>query len=110
VIGTLEEMSRLTDDEVLDLRVAAATLHRAGDSTDLDQEVAPKGLRLLHRVNRLPHATAAAIADHFGGLAKLQRVTIDDLMAVDGVDETTAQSVKETLERVTESTILDQYS
>jgi hypothetical protein len=31
-------------------------------------------------------------------------------MAVDGVDETTAQSVKETLERVTESTILDQYS
>jgi diadenylate cyclase len=110
VLGTLEEMSRLTDDEVLDLRVAAATLHRAGDSTDLDQEVAPKGLRLLHRVNRLPHSTAAAIADHFGGLAKLQRVTIDDLMAVDGVDETTAQSVKETLERVTESTILDQYS
>jgi diadenylate cyclase len=107
---TLEEMSQLTDDEVLDLRIAAATLHRAGDSTDLDQEVAPKGLRLLHRVHKLPHDTAAAIADHFGGLAKLQRVTIEDLMTVDGVDVGTAQSVKETLERVTESTILDQYS
>ena len=44
------------------------------------------------------------------GLAKLQRVTIDDLMAVDGVDAATALLVKETLERVTESTILDQYS
>jgi diadenylate cyclase len=29
---------------------------------------------------------------------------------VDGVDETLANSIKETLERVTESTILDQYS
>ncbi|MCU0260229.1 MAG: DNA integrity scanning diadenylate cyclase DisA [Ilumatobacteraceae bacterium] len=107
---TLAEMSRLSDDEVLDLRVAAATLHRAGDMRDLDQEVAPKGLRLLHRVSRLPTATAARIADHFGELAKLQRASIDDLMAVDGVDETMAITVKDTLERVTESTILDQYS
>ena len=50
VLETLEEMSRLTDDEVLDLRIAAATLHREGDSNDLEQELAPKGLRLLHRV------------------------------------------------------------
>ncbi|MEX2627688.1 MAG: DNA integrity scanning diadenylate cyclase DisA [Ilumatobacteraceae bacterium] len=108
--STLEEMSRLSDDEVLDLRVTATTLHRAGDATDLDQEVAPKGLRLLHRVSKLPDSTAWAIADHFGELAKLQRVTVDDLVAVAGVDESIARAVKETLERVTESTILDQYS
>jgi diadenylate cyclase len=103
-------MSRLDDDDVLDLRIAASTLHRAGDSRDLDQEVAPKGLRLLHRVHRLAAEKAAVIADHFGGLAKLQRATIADLMAVDDVDEATAVSIKDTLERVTESTILDQYS
>ena len=107
---TLAEMSRLDDDAVLDLRIAAGTLHRDGDSTDLDQEVAPKGLRLLHRVHRLPAELAARIADHFGGLAKLQRATVADLMAVDGVDEATAIAIKDTLERVTESTILDQYS
>lgn len=107
---TLEEMSRLTDDEVLDLRIAAGTLHRDLDCTDLEQEVAPKGLRLLHRVSRLPARTAGLIADHFGELAKLQRATIEDLTAVEGVDETIARSVKETLERVTETTILDQYS
>ena len=77
---------------------------------DLDQEVIPKGLRLLHRVHRLPADKAAAIADHFGGLAKLQRATVNDLMAVDDVDEMMAISIKDTLERVTESTILDQYS
>ena len=64
-----------------DLRIAAATLHRSGDNTDLEQEVAPKGLRLLHRVKALSPTTARAIADHFGELAKLQRVSIDDLMA-----------------------------
>jgi diadenylate cyclase len=110
VDATLEEMSGLPDDDVLDLRVAAATLHREGDATDLDQEVTPKGLRLLHRVNRLSPDLAWAIADHFGGLGKLQRATVDDLMGVDGVDETLANSIKDTLERVTESTILDQYS
>ena len=41
--------------------------------------------------HRLPHGPAAAITDHFGGLAKLQRVTVDDLMAVEGVDVATAQ-------------------
>ena len=96
---------------MLDLRIAAATLHRDGDNRDLDQEVAPKGLRLLHRVHRLPTDQAAAIADHFGGLAKLQRATVADLMDVDGVDDVDwRMSIKDTLERVTESTILDQYS
>jgi diadenylate cyclase len=110
VTDTQAEMSRLSDDDVLDLRVAASTLHRDGDNRDLEQEVAPKGLRLLHRVHRLPAEQAAAIADHFGGLAKLQRATVDDLMGVDQVDRELAVSIKDTLERVTESTILDQYS
>ena len=107
---TLEEMSRLSDDEVLNLRLTAATLYPGGDIQDLGQEASPKGLRLLHRVTRLPQDTAGAIVDHFGGLAKLQRATVDDLMLVDGVDESTALSIRETLTRVTESTILDQYS
>jgi diadenylate cyclase len=67
-------------------------------------------MRLLHRVSRLPTSTAIDVADHFGGLAKLQRATVDDLMVVDDVDEATARSIRETLSRVTETTILDQYS
>jgi diadenylate cyclase len=110
VADTLAEMSRLSDDDVLNLRLAANTLHLDGDAQDLSREAAPKGLRLLHRVNRLPQDTSATIADHFGGLAKLQRATVADLMAVEGVDEATARAIRETLNRVTESTILDQYS
>ena len=107
---TLEVMARLSDDEVSNLRLTADALSPDRDSTDLTQEVVPKGMRLLHRVSRLPSSTATAVANHFGGLAKLQRATVDDLMAVDGVDEATARSIRETLSRVTETTILDQYS
>jgi len=109
-VDTLAEMAKLSDDEVLDLRSAASTLHRDGDPNDLDQDVTPKGLRLLNRVHRLSDDSATKIADHFGGLSRLQRATAADLMAVDGVDDLTAASIKDTLQRVTESAILDQYS
>jgi diadenylate cyclase len=108
--ATLAEMAELSDDDVLDLRAAAATLHRDGDPDDLDQEVVPKGLRLLNRVHRLSDDSATKIVEHFGGLAQLQRATVRDLVEVDGVDDATAASIKETLQRVTESAILDQYS
>ncbi|HYN31841.1 MAG TPA: DNA integrity scanning diadenylate cyclase DisA [Ilumatobacteraceae bacterium] len=110
VAETLAGMTQLSDDDVLNLRLAADALSPGMDSTDLGQEATPKGLRLLHRVSRLPPETATNVANHFGGLAKLQRATVDDLMAVNGVDEATARAIRETLSRVTESTILDQYS
>jgi diadenylate cyclase len=110
VADALSGMSELSDDEVLNLRLAAHALSPTDEPVDLGREATPKGLRLLHRVSRLPAETATAVADHFGGLAKLQRATVTDLMSVDGVDEPTARAIRETLSRVTESTILDQYS
>lgn len=110
VAETLYGMSQLSDDEVSNLRLTADALSPGSDTADLAQEVAPKGMRLLHRVSRLPSATAIAVAEHFGGLAKLQRATIEDLVVVDDVDETTARAIRDTLSRVTETTILDQYS
>ncbi|NNE10977.1 MAG: DNA integrity scanning protein DisA, partial [Ilumatobacter sp.] len=108
VEDTLAEMARLRDDDVLDARMALSTMH-LGDA-GLDDETAPRGLRLLRRVSKLSPEVASSIVDRFGGLARLQRVTIDDLVAVDGVDADIAQSVKETLARVTEDAILGQYS
>jgi diadenylate cyclase len=105
---TLAELSRLRDDDLLDARMALGTLH-LGD-VELTDEIGPKGLRLLHRVHKLQPEMAERIANQFGGLARLQRASVDELLKVDGVDELLAESVKDTLDRVTESTILDQYS
>jgi diadenylate cyclase len=108
VDDTLAEMSQMRDDDVLNGRMAMSTLH-LGD-VDIGDEIAPKGLRLLRRVHQLPAELANKVANNFGDLSHLQRATIADLMEVDGVDEAIATTVKDTLERVTENTILDQYS
>ena len=91
VADTLAEMSRLSDDDVLEPEA------RRPHAPPRRRHPGPRRARRRRRVCacctasiELPQDMAAAIADHFGGLSKLQRATVDDLMAVDGVDETTA--------------------
>ena len=55
-------------------------------------------------------ALAGAIVERFGELSKLQRATAAEIAQVDGVDGTLATAVKETLDRITETSILDQYA
>ena len=106
----LEEVYTSLNDE-LDLVIAdySAIAHHAGGGLDGTAPASPKGLRMLARVPRLPQAHAQAIASHFGELAKLLRATADDIATVPGISRPTARAVKETLDRLTESTILDQY-
>ena len=76
--------------------------------------------RRLARGARLPAAVPAApfsrrssadrIVEHFGGIQKILRATLDDLEGVDGVDETQARAVKEGLARLAEASILDRYT
>jgi diadenylate cyclase len=107
VEDTLAEMERLNDDDVLNAKVALKTLH-LGDLT-LKDEIAPRGIRMLRRVESLSPDLAVKIANNFDGLSRLQRVSIDDLVAIDGVDVDTAKTIKATIDRITENTILDQY-
>jgi diadenylate cyclase len=117
-LGVDARLLRLQLDEVfgslageLELVMAdyPALVHGYAGVADADAPAAPKGLRLLARVPRLAPEQAAAIAQHFGELAKLLRATADDIAAVPGIDPKTAFAVKDTLDRLTESTILDQY-
>ena len=107
----LDELYGEVDDEI---ELVAAdypmiTGNYAGSGLDGDAPASPRGLRLLARVPRMTPALAAAVVQRFGELAKLQRATVADLMDVPGIDEGQAIAIKDTLERLTESTILDQY-
>ena len=76
----------------------------------LDDPASPRGLRLLARVGRVTPSLAMAVVERFGELARLQRATVDEIAAVVGVDHELAESIKDTLDRLTETSILDQYS
>jgi diadenylate cyclase len=103
-------MAALVDDEVLDIRRSAAALGSAGNPVDLEQSRAPRGLRLLARVPRLDVELARTVATSFGGLARLQRATVADLLEVPGVTSRQAVEIKETLARVVEASIMEQYN
>lgn len=108
VEDTIEELSRLKDDEVLDARTTVGTLHLG--AVELTDELQPRGVRVLSHVNSLTPDLAAKVAADIGGLARLHRVSVDELTAIDGIDETLARDIKDTMQRVTEATILEQYN
>jgi diadenylate cyclase len=81
----------------------------AGSGLDGDASASPRGLRMLARVPRVTPAVARAVVDRFGELSKLQRATVDEIAEVPGIDLEQADEIKATLDRLTESIILDQY-
>jgi diadenylate cyclase len=108
VTELLARLEGLSPTELVDPAAAAKALGLSGGE-HLDGAVAPRGYRLLAKVPRLPPAVVDRLVDHFGTLQKLLSAGIDDLLAVDGVGELRARSVREGLSRLAESTILERY-
>ncbi len=110
VAPMLHELTLLDSADLVDLshlsRVIGLTKN-VGDS--IDAAVNPRGLRLLHKIPRLPGAIVERLIDNFGNLQKLLVASIDDLMVVDGVGEQRARAVREGLLRLAESSILERY-
>jgi diadenylate cyclase len=95
------------DDEVELVRADYPGIDEHATGAELDESVAPRGVRLLTRVPRMTANTAVRIADHFGQFTKLQRATVQELSSV--IDPAMAVAVRDTLQRITENSILDRF-
>jgi diadenylate cyclase len=104
----LHALSELSTEDLLDLKSVASALRLPG--TDLDAAVSPQGFRLLAKVPRLPESVIDNIVGRFGTLQKVLRASISDLDEVKEVGEVRARSIKESLSRLAETSILDRYS
>jgi diadenylate cyclase len=106
----LDSLAALTTDELLDLRVVAATLRLPDGESDLDRPLQPRGYRLLAKVPRLPDGVIGHVVERFRSLQKIMRATVADLVDVDGVGDARARAIKDGLSRLAETSILDRYS
>ncbi|MGD9701916.1 MAG: DNA integrity scanning diadenylate cyclase DisA [Acidimicrobiia bacterium] len=102
-------LSRLTDEELLDVRTVAAILRLPGGGADLDQSAQPRGYRLLAELPRMNTDAVDALIARYGSLPKVLRATAADLATVLNLDTERAQALKDGLARLTETSILDQY-
>jgi diadenylate cyclase len=105
----LDDLDRLSPEDMLDLSALARVIGFASGVDAMEAPVSPRGYRLLAKVPRLPRLVVDRLVEHFASLQKLLAANVDDLQAVEGVGETRAKVVREGLSRLAESSILERY-
>ncbi|MGH2829145.1 MAG: DNA integrity scanning diadenylate cyclase DisA [Actinomycetota bacterium] len=107
--SALDELARLSPEELLDPLAFAKALHHPTAPEALEQGISPKGYRLLSKIPRLPEAVIERIVAKFGRLQRIMAASLEELLSVEGVGAARASSIKEGLTRLAESSILERY-
>ena len=100
-IDQAEDALRELDGESLVNLATIATVvgHTAVDTSDLDRIVAPRGVRALTMVPRLPWSIIEELSRKWTTLAALRLASTEDLQAVEGVGPYRAALIRESLKR-----------
>jgi diadenylate cyclase len=109
VSQVLAPLDALDGNELLDLVLIARAFGYPAAPELLDQQVSPRGYRLLARVPRLPNGVQYRLVEHFGSLQALLAATTDDLQSVDGIGDARARVVREGLSRLAETSMVERY-
>lgn len=107
IAKAVEALESLSDKDIVDLtNIALAT---GWDGGDLEITMQPRGYRLLSGIKSMPGAIVDRLVDQFDGLQGLMAANLDDLKAVDGVGEQRARTIRESLSRMAESSLLERF-
>jgi len=105
----LEEIGRLSRQDLLDFGRIAEVLGYDRKLNTLEYAVSPRGFRILGRIPKLPRLVVAQLVADFGGLDELLNAEDADLAAVEGVGELRAKDIREGLRRQQELNFVDRY-
>lgn len=94
--AALNALSEIPTEELS----SSASVRAALGLPEGDPDLAPRGLRLLSEVPRLPDSVQEAVAKHFNGFDKLLQATVEELDEVPGVGHTRAMQIRRFLDRV----------
>ncbi|MGQ0743005.1 MAG: DNA integrity scanning diadenylate cyclase DisA [Acidimicrobiales bacterium] len=102
-------LAELSLDDMLDLNTVTEVLRLPEESAGLETLVAPRGYRLLSKVPRVSETILERIIERFGSLPEVLGASVADLDEVEGVGEGRARSIRDSLSRLAESSVLDRY-
>ncbi len=105
----LEIISSWPAEDLLDLTLIARTLGYSGSANILDQNVEPRGYRILEKIPRLPVPVIENLVSVFGSLKMILAASIEELDDVEGIGEVRARSIKEGLNRYREQIGQERY-
>ncbi|MEI7027637.1 DNA integrity scanning diadenylate cyclase DisA [Paenibacillus sp. y28] len=102
-------LKKLNSDELLDLQHIVRLLGYPYTNTILDESVAPRGFRILHKIPRLPSVIINNLVEKFQFLPYITSATIEELDEVDGIGEVRARTIKEGLKRIQKQLFIDRH-
>ena len=106
----LSALAALDATSILDLAAVAGALGLPSDLESAELQISPRGFRLLAKVPRLPDLIIENLTSHFNGLQRLLAASAEELRDVEGVGETRARAIRESLSRLAEVSLAERYS
>jgi diadenylate cyclase len=106
----LTALAELDAASILDLGAVAGALGLPSDLESAELPISPRGYRLLAKVPRLPETIIENLTAHFQGLQRLLAASVEELRDVEGVGETRARAIRESLSRLAEASLAERYS
>jgi diadenylate cyclase len=105
----LEELHRLSYQELLEFGRLAELLGHDRNVNPLDFAVVPRGYRTLSHIPRLPEPVVRRVVGNLGSLDAVVRASQRELESVEGVGAVRAREIREGLRRLQEHNLVDRY-
>jgi diadenylate cyclase len=103
----VNELLRAFEEDLSDTLYIARVLALGSASSHLEQQIAPRGYRMLQRLPRIPGSIIANLVERFGLLSNILRATIAELDDVEGIGEVRARYIKNGLKRMQEQLLME---
>lgn len=107
----IEELRNMTKDELINSEKIAKLLGYETDSSQayLDLNVSPRGYRMLSKIPKMPNLVIQNLINSFTSLQGICNASIDELDDVEGIGETRAKAISQSLRRLQEQYLLRSY-
>ncbi|MDO4539768.1 MAG: DNA integrity scanning diadenylate cyclase DisA [Syntrophomonadaceae bacterium] len=94
-------------DDACDAFTIARALGLGSGAAQAEQQISPRGYRMLSKIPRIPPAIIENLVDHFKQLLPVTYADIEALDAVEGIGEARARTIRNGLKRLQEQLMLD---
>ena len=105
----LAELAALSYQDLLEFGRLAEVLGYDRGVNPLDLSVAPRGVRILSHIPRLPDPLVLRVVAGLGSLDSVVRASQRELESVEGVGTVRAREIREGLRRLQEHNLVDRY-
>ncbi|MCA0993652.1 DNA integrity scanning protein DisA [Bacillus hwajinpoensis] len=101
----MKRLKRLSSDDLLEENAIMKIL----GYQDQNENVTPRGYRILHKIPRLPSNIIENLVDSFDNLNAISKASIEELDHVDGIGAIRAKKIKDGLKRIQEQLFVDRH-